>query len=93
MDLNIEKAEKADRAANAIGEVIVKTLTDMRPELATEYELDDQLVTLAIAKAAVGIAVDATSQATGMGDAASNDLEDRLQAVVFDAMNDLLEDK
>jgi hypothetical protein len=93
MDLNIEKAEKADRAANAIGEVIVKTLTDMRPELATEYELDDQLVTLAIAKAAVGIAADATSQATGMGDAASNDLEDRLQAVVFDAMNDLLEDK
>jgi hypothetical protein len=93
MDLNIEKAEKADRAADAIGEVIVKTLTDMRPELATEYELDDQLVTLAIAKAAVGIAADATSQATGMGDAASNDLEDRLQAVVFDAMNDLLEDK
>ena len=93
MDLNIEKAQKADRAAGAIGEVIVKTLTDLRPELAAEYELDDQLVTLAIAKAAVGIAADATSQATGMGDAASNDLEDRLHAVVFDAMNELLDDK
>jgi hypothetical protein len=93
MDLNKEKAQKADRAASAIGDALVKTLTDLRPDFATEYELDDQLVTLAIAKAAVGIAADATSQATGMGDVASNDLEDRLHAVVFDAMNEMLKGK
>jgi hypothetical protein len=46
---------------------MAKTLTDMRPSFAADYDLDDQLVTLAIAKAAVGIAADAASQATGMG--------------------------
>jgi hypothetical protein len=90
MDLHQEKAQRADRAASAIGDALVKTLLDMRPGFAMKYELDDQLVTLAIAKAAVGIAADATSQATGMGVAEFNDLEDRLHAVVFDAMNEML---
>jgi hypothetical protein len=93
MDLYQEKAQKADRAASAIGDALAKTLTEMRSDFAFKYDLDDQLITLAIAKAAVGIAADATSQATGMADAASTNLEDRLQAVVFDAMNVLLDDK
>ncbi len=93
MDLHKEKAEKADRAASAIGDAMVKTLTDMAPKFASEYDLDDQLVTLAIAKAAVGIAADATSQATGMGTEEFNELEERLHAVVFDAMTDLLKEE
>ena len=92
MDLHKEKARKANRAASGISEVMVKKLTDMRPGLATKYELDDQLVTLAIAQAAVGIAADAASQATGMDSDKRIKLQDRLHAVVFDAMNDLLRD-
>jgi hypothetical protein len=90
MDLHEEKALKANLAASAISDVLVKTITDMRPDFATKYDLDDQLVTLAIAKAAVGVAADATSQATGMGAVEFSDLEDRLHAVVFDAMNEML---
>lgn len=90
MDLHKEKARKANRAASAISDVIVNKLTDMRPTFAVRYDLDDQLVTLAIAQAAVGIAADAASQATGMGTEEHVELEDRLHAVVFDAMNKLL---
>ena len=91
MDLHQEKAQKADRAASAIGDALAKTLTEMRSDFAFKYDLDDQLITLAIAKAAVGIAADATSQATGMGVSEFNNLEDRLHAVVFDAMTEMLE--
>jgi hypothetical protein len=87
---NKEKARKAKRAASAISEAMVKTLTDMRPAFAVKYDLDDQLVTLAIAQAAVGIAANAASQATGLGAADHIELEDRLHEVVFDAMNELL---
>jgi hypothetical protein len=87
---NKEKATKANRAASAISEAMVKTLTDMRPAFAAKYDLDDQLVTLAIAQAAVGIAANAASQATGMCSADHVVLEDRLHEVVFDAMNELL---
>ena len=90
MDLHKEKARKANRAASAISDAMVKKLTDMRPTFAVQYDLDDQLVTLAIAQAAVGIAADAASQATGMGTEEHIELEDRLHAVVFDAMNELL---
>ena len=90
MDLHKEKARKANRAASAISDAMVKKLTDMRPTFAVQYDLDDQLVTLAIAQAAVGIAADAASQATGMGTEEHIELEDRLHAVVFDAMNKLL---
>ena len=90
MDLHKEKARKANRAASAISDVIVNKLTDMRPTFAVRYDLDDQLVTLAIAQAAVGIAADAASKATGMGTEEHVELEDRLHAVVFDAMNKLL---
>ena len=92
MDLHKEKARKANHAANAISDVMVKKLTDMRPAFAAKYDLDDQLVTLAIAQSAVGIAADAASQATGMGTDEHIELEERLHAVVFDAMNDLLGD-
>jgi hypothetical protein len=92
MDLHKVKARKANHAANAISEVMVKKLAAMRPDFAVKYDLDDQLVTLAIAQAAVGIAADAASQATGMGTMKHVELEERLHAVVFDAMNDLLGD-
>ena len=71
-------------------DVMVKKLTDLRPGFAVKYDLDDQLVTLAIAQAAVGIAADAASQATGMGTDEHIELEERLHTVVFDAMNELL---
>jgi hypothetical protein len=90
MDLHQEKARKANRAASAISDEMVRTLTNMRPAFAVKYDLDDQLVTLAIAKAAVGIAADATSQATGMGADEFDALQERLHTVVFDAMNELL---
>jgi hypothetical protein len=61
MDLHQEKARKADCAVSAISDAMTKTLTDMRRSFAADYDLDDQLVTLAIAKAAVGIAADAAS--------------------------------
>jgi hypothetical protein len=92
MDLHQEKAQKANRAACAISDAIVKELVDMRPKFAAQFDLDEQLVTLAIAQAAVGIAADATSQATGMGMDKHVDLENRLHAVVFDVMNELLGD-
>jgi hypothetical protein len=85
-----EKAHKANRAVDAIGHEMAKTLTKMRPSVAVEYDLDDQLVTLAIAKAAVGLAANAASQATGMGTDEHIELQDRLHEVVFDAMNELL---
>src|SRR5215212_1629584 len=65
-DLHKEKARKANHAASAISNMMNKKLTDMRPDFAAKYDLDDQLVTLAIAQAAVGIAANAASQATGM---------------------------
>jgi hypothetical protein len=91
MDQHKEKARKADRAVSAVGDAMAKTLTDVRPSIAVQYDLDDQLVTLAIAKAAVGLAADAASQATGMGTDEHDELEGRLHEVVFDAMNDLLD--
>jgi regulator of sigma D len=90
MDVHKEKALKADRAANAIGDAMIKTLSDMRSTFTAQFNLDEQLVTLAIAKAAVGIAADATSQATGMGLNENTELEERLQDVIHDAMNELL---
>jgi hypothetical protein len=92
MEENVEKAHKANLAASAISDAVSKTLHDMTPAFAVQYDLDEQLVTLAIAQAALGVAVIATSEATGM---ASDDvivLEDRLHGVVFDAMNELLND-
>jgi hypothetical protein len=89
---NVEKAHTANLAASAIRYAVSKTLHDMAPAFAVQYDLDEQLVILAIAQAALGVAVIATSEATGM---ASDDvivLEDRLHGVVFDAMNELLND-
>jgi hypothetical protein len=85
-----EQARKADRAVGAIGHAMAKTLTEMRPSFSVEFDLDEQLVTLAIAKAAVGLAADSASQATGMGTDDYNALKERLHKVVFDAMNKLL---
>ena len=83
-----ETAQKADRAASAIGDAMVKTVTDMRPAISDQFELDDRLVTLAIAKAALVITADAASQATGMETEECNELEDRLHAVVLDAIDE-----
>jgi hypothetical protein len=92
MELREEKARKANRAADAISQAMVETLNDLRPAFAAKYDLDDQLATLAIAQAAVGIAVDAASQATGMGTDKSNALEERLHEVVYEAMCELLDE-
>lgn len=88
MDKRKESARKADCAAGAIGDAMIKTLLDMRPEIAHRYDLDDQLVTLAIAKAAMVITADAASQATGMEPEECDELEDRLHTVVLDAMKE-----
>jgi hypothetical protein len=88
MDQRKEIAQKADLAAGALGDAMVKTLVDMRPEIANQYDLDDQLVTLAIAKAAMVITADAASQAIGMEAEECNQLEDRLHAVVLDAITE-----
>jgi hypothetical protein len=90
MEQNAEKAHKANLAATAISNAVTKKLSDMAPGFAAQYDLDEQLVTLAIAQAAVGIAASAASEATGMGAGDATKLEDRLHAVVFDAMNELL---
>jgi hypothetical protein len=90
MEQNVEKARKTNLAASAISNAMSVKLTDMTPGFAVQYDLDDQLVTLAIAQAAVGIAANAASEATGMGADDAIELEDRLHAVVFDAMNELL---
>jgi hypothetical protein len=66
-----------------------KTLADLRPTFAAAYDLDDQLVTLAIAKAAMGIAAGAASEAIGMGTDECDELEERLYDVVYDAINEL----
>jgi regulator of sigma D len=89
MDRRTEKAEKANRAANAIGQAMTKTLADLRPTFAAEYDLDDQLVTLAIAKASVGVAADAASEAVGMAIDECDELEDRLHDVISDAISEL----
>jgi hypothetical protein len=91
MEQHQEQARKADRAVGAVGDAMSKTLTDLRPSIAVEYDLDDQLLTLAIAKAAVELAANAASEATGMGTDEHAELEERLHAVVFDAMTELLE--
>jgi hypothetical protein len=87
---HIEKARKANRAADAIAGSMAQTLLEMRPTLAHQFNIDEQLVTLAIAQAAVGIAASAASRATGMVAEECAELKDRLNAVVFDAMNELL---
>ena len=51
MDLPQEKAQKAERVADAVGNALAKTLTELRSDFAFKYDLDDQLITLAIAKA------------------------------------------
>jgi hypothetical protein len=88
MELSKEKAQKANHAADAIGDVMAKTLVNMRSGFVRRYDLDDQLITLAIAKAAVVIAADAASQATGMVAEECDELEDRLHAVVLDAIDE-----
>jgi hypothetical protein len=88
MELHHDKVEKATLAADAIGDAIEEKLTDLRATVAAEYDLDDQLVTLAIAKAAVEIVANAASQATGMETEKSNELEDRLYEVVYEAMDE-----
>ena len=88
MELHHDKVEKATQAADAIGDAIEEKLTDLRATVAAEYDLDDQLVTLAIAKAAVEIVANAASQATGMEAEKSNELEDRLYEVVYEAMDE-----
>jgi hypothetical protein len=50
------------------------------------------LITLAIAKAAVGVAADAASQVTGLGTAACDELEGKLQDVVIDTISDISPD-
>jgi hypothetical protein len=88
MDKRKETARNADRAAGAIGDAMVKALVDMRSTIAHQYDLDDQLVTLAIAKAAMVITADAASQATGMEADDCSELNERLHAVVFDAIEE-----
>jgi hypothetical protein len=83
------KAEKANRAASALGRAMTKTLADLRPTFAATYGLDEQLVTLAIAKASVAIAADAASQAMGMASEECDELEERMFDVVFDAIEEL----
>ena len=90
MNQHIEKARKANRAADAIAGSMARTLLEMRPTLARQFNIDEQLVTLAIAQAAMGIAASAASKATGMVEEECAELKDRLNAVVFDAMNELL---
>jgi hypothetical protein len=87
---HIEKAGKANRAADAIAGSMAQTLLEMRPIVAHQFNIDEQLVTLAIAQAAMGIAASAASKATGMVAEECAELKDRLNAVVFDAMNELL---
>jgi hypothetical protein len=89
MDRPTEKARKANRAASAIGQVMTKTLTNLRPSVAVAYDLDDQLVTLAIAKAAVGVAADAASAAVDMATHECEELEERLHDVISDAISEL----
>jgi len=88
MELHNDKLEKATLAADAIGDAIEEKLTDLRATVAAEYDLDDQLFTLAIAKAAVEIVANAASEVTGMETEKSNELEDRLYKVVYDAMDE-----
>ena len=90
MNQHIEKARTANRAADAIASSMEKTLLEMRPAFAHRFNIDDELVSLAIAQAAMGIAASAASKATGMVDEECAELNDRLNEVVFDAMNELL---
>jgi hypothetical protein len=87
MDIHDEMAQKATLAADVIGNAMEEKLTDMRPAVAAEYDLDDQLVTLAIAKAAIEIAAGAASHAAGLKTDELNDLEDRLYDVIVDVMD------
>jgi hypothetical protein len=87
MDRRKEKAERANRAASAIGQAITKTLKGLRPQVADAYDLDDQLVKLAIAKASVGVAADAASEAVGLRADECNELEGRLHDVLSEAIS------
>jgi hypothetical protein len=87
MDRRKEKAEKANRAASAIGRAITKTLAELRPAFADAYDLDDQLLTLAIAKASVGVAADAASEAVGLRTDECDELEGRLHDVISEAIS------
>jgi hypothetical protein len=90
VDQHIDKAQKASRAAGAIASSMAQTLLEMRPAFAHRFDLDEQLVTLAIAQAAMGVAVSAPSKATGTLEEECAELNERLNEVVFDAMNELL---
>jgi len=89
MNSRQEKADKANQAACAIGEALTQTVDDLRSTLITSYELDDQLITLAIAKASVSLAAEATSEIAGMETDECAELEERLYEVIFDAISDL----
>ena len=89
MNPHENKARKANQAASAISSAMEQTLADLRPTFAAAYDLDDQLVTLAIAKAAMGIAAGAASEAIGMATDECDELEERLYDVVHDAINEL----
>lgn len=89
MDASLDKAENANRAATEIGRVLMQTLDELRANLEVAYDLDGQLVMLAIAKASVGIAIGATAEIADMEDNECDELEVRLYEVIFDALGEL----
>ena len=56
MNQHRKQARQANRAADAIAGSMAQTLLAMRPTFARQFDIDEQLVTLAIAQAAMGIA-------------------------------------
>lgn len=89
MDARQDKANKANRAAAEIGRALMRTLDDIRSHLEVSCDLDGQLVMLAIAKASVGIAIDATAEIASMEDDECDELEVRLYEVICDALDEL----
>lgn len=87
MDSRQCKADKANRAASDLGWAFMQTFDDLRSNLEVSHDLDDQLVMLAIAKASVGIAIEATAEIADMGKDECEVLEERIYEVIVDALS------
>ena len=81
-----EDARKVNHAAGEIAEALAKTLTDVQSMLQSKYNLDAQLLYLAISRAAATIAATSAAQAAGLTPREAFEMNQKIERTVLDLM-------
>jgi hypothetical protein len=86
MDSHQNEARKVNHAATEIADALATTLTDVRSQLQSKYELDAQLLYLAISKAAATLAATSAAQAAGLTPREALEMNQKIERTVLDVM-------